>query len=658
MSNTQNIPVPFAQSGTQTAIPTTSTAGQVNLSQGYTSNYSLSLTSNPNALPVERDKFNWLMNLVTTNIIDWQTVAVPQWNSSVSYYAPSLVRYSTSSTAGSEKLYRCIATPPAGTPPTSTAYWEVTPTSTALIGMIPEPDQGQIIVATNLNSVAKGWYEINGVVQACPNAPPTTDTSGVFECYNFGTPNMIFQRFVGAGGNSFVRTFDGANWHGWNQVAYRGTTLESYGITNGLWGRGTDLTSTSNLNTIQPTTGEVHVMTSAPGGGNANFPVTQPGVLFAIGYNLSSSANMTAQTYMGADGSLWARLCVNSVWQAWAPIAFNVQTYINNLLASNNVWTGTNQFNNAVNSTLANGLTWNNVANANASPGGSAGFSGTAGSYKYNYIVNVGGSYGIYNPTNNTWSLNITDQYGTVAFDSAVLSLNNNRARGSVSFLQGCIPTTTSAAARIQFESNGTLSFYALNGNLNGFANRAYVDTGGNFSTTGGASIFSSGNFYSNGGSGAVFGGDGNISGSSIISATRGRGYSDLNSAINDQYWYVMNANQTHNVKLYWDGNLEEWVDGGYQGTIATQSWTSANFWNSSSFLRPDQGSWGGTTISPGTSIVTLPGGGAWAYLYFDMVNSGVSRFACGVAAGGSQIFNSGGGGSVNWGLFFRWRIY
>jgi hypothetical protein len=656
MSNTVNIPVAFGQTGTLTPIPQTDSSGKVNLNQGYTSNYSLDLTSNPNALPVERDKFNYLMNLITTNIIDWQTVAVPQWSSAVSYYPPSLVRYSASSTPGTELLYRAIATPPAGIPPTNTQYWEVEQTSTALMGMIPERDMGQITAATNLNTVAKGWYSINGVLQQCPNAPPTGDISGVLECYTFGTPTMIFQRFKGAGGNEYVRSFDGATWWGWNQIAYRATTLEGYGITNALWGRGTDLGPNTDLNTIRPTTGEVHVQTTIPGSGNRNYPVAQPGVLFAVGYNSGSSSNMTAQTYMAADGSLWARLGTNSNWAAWAPIAFNVQQYINNLLASNNTWTGSNTFNNLLVSALYGGLTWSGMATSNGNSANNAGFLASVNGFKYGFIANSGGGYGIYNFNGSRWSFEILDGAGWTAFDSSFLSLNNNRTYNAPAYIQGCIQPTTSAAARLQFEVDGSISFYALNNNLNGLAGRNYIDRQGNFSSAG--SIFATGNFYTASGGGAVFGTDGNVSNSSIISSARGGRYSDLSSAINDRQFYVTNASFSHDVRLYWDGQMETWVDGGYQGTVATQNWVNGNFWPLNSFLRPDQGSWGGQVIPIGTTGVTLPGGGAWAYMYFDMINSSISRAAIGVAAGGSVIWPYNVGGSTNNGLLLRWRIY
>ncbi len=65
-------PVAFATSGDQTAIPNTGTElGTINFTYGYGSNYSASLTTDPDAKRVDRQHSNYLMYTMTAN---WQAL--------------------------------------------------------------------------------------------------------------------------------------------------------------------------------------------------------------------------------------------------------------------------------------------------------------------------------------------------------------------------------------------------------------------------------------------------------------------------------------------------------------------------------------------------------------------------------------------------------
>ena len=71
---------PFADVGGKTPIPTdTQVSGEVSYEQGWTSKYELDLTTNPDALPIPRQKSNDLMFNVTDNIRQYQTQGTPQW---------------------------------------------------------------------------------------------------------------------------------------------------------------------------------------------------------------------------------------------------------------------------------------------------------------------------------------------------------------------------------------------------------------------------------------------------------------------------------------------------------------------------------------------------------------------------------------------------
>ncbi len=93
--------IPFGSAGDRDAIPATDGAGAVNYTDGYGIDYSLPLDTDPDALVIERGKFNQLMFDVTTNIQQYQQIGAPDFitnadNGGVDYpYAKgAMVRYS------------------------------------------------------------------------------------------------------------------------------------------------------------------------------------------------------------------------------------------------------------------------------------------------------------------------------------------------------------------------------------------------------------------------------------------------------------------------------------------------------------------------------------------------------------------------------------
>lgn len=73
---TSLIKVPFASSGDKTAVPDTDTGGSVNMTQGYGQNYSLDPATDPSAKRIEREKMNWLFNIITSAINEIQVSGV------------------------------------------------------------------------------------------------------------------------------------------------------------------------------------------------------------------------------------------------------------------------------------------------------------------------------------------------------------------------------------------------------------------------------------------------------------------------------------------------------------------------------------------------------------------------------------------------------
>lgn len=218
---TTRIPIAFAQDGTRTAIDLTRPDGIVNLTQGYTDDYSRQLGSDPAAKAIERDRMNWLFNVITSNIMDWQQSAVPQWLAQADYDVPALVRFAPS--GNTENLYRAIVKPPQGTVPTNTQYWEEVLSHTALLARIPMPYRGITTTSTNFNSyVTNGtWVMSAANVATYPNAPGNA-VSGMLEVrLTTDDAQALVQRYTDVNGGIYTRgRTSGGTWTAWITSTY------------------------------------------------------------------------------------------------------------------------------------------------------------------------------------------------------------------------------------------------------------------------------------------------------------------------------------------------------------------------------------------------------------------------------------------------------
>lgn len=71
---------PFAISGDVTTVPNAAPGGgSVSYQDGFGGNYQLPLNSNPDALPINRQQFNQLMQDITSAIAQYQTEGAPDW---------------------------------------------------------------------------------------------------------------------------------------------------------------------------------------------------------------------------------------------------------------------------------------------------------------------------------------------------------------------------------------------------------------------------------------------------------------------------------------------------------------------------------------------------------------------------------------------------
>lgn len=633
------IPLPFARDGTKSPIDNTSPTGIINWTTGYTEDYSRELGADPASKAVERDKINQLFYLVTSNIQDWQQSAVPQWLNGIAYVPPAYVRY-TGSVGQPEKIYRCLNNSAIGILPTNTSFWEEVITTTAMRGLIPMTDQKTVVSPVDFNTLTTGFYAFaaNSVIVGSPNSPAGAG-SGVLEVYVFD--NIIWQRYSDIDGNIYDRGRDSANnWRSWSRQAKSATTLDGYGITDGLYGSG-PLGDVVNLNTLQKR-GEAWARQTVPPANWAalNYPIQLPGALFSFGNFAASNNRVTAQYYHASNNSVWSRINVNGTWLAWQQLVFDPQVIINTILASNNTWTGTNTYQNTV--SFRASMTWQGYAVASDfGTGSELGLRLQRGARTEDILLATDNSFGFFNRGGNHWTVRFVPDESIAHMYSSTINLNSDHAFGNAVITFGSSAVNNSP--RMYSTGDGRMIIESTNGGDNGYATFQFNRNGDFVSPN---RVVATSNLLAGG---ATFQTDGNVSGS--LWASEG-----LYAYVNNRSRYIFNRTANHEVYFYWDGAMQMWVDSAYAGRVVNSSELNA-YWPRNEFLRPDQGSWGAVNFSQGTTSVQLPGGGSWAYwLLCTDQSSGLSISQAGVAAGGS--FVSVGQVAPRAGTMLRWRIF
>lgn len=176
------IDTPFAVDGDLTPVPdSVQPDGSISFPQGYGPNYSLDPESNPTALLIERTKFNYLMNFITTQLQQYQQHATPDFitdtengGSAYSYSNYDRVRYDPGT--GHPVVYQSLKDSNTDLP-TVTASWGIVSVTNSGIprnaqaGGTYNPvaaDLGKII--TRSNSTSAMTDTLPGVSGALPAA--------------------------------------------------------------------------------------------------------------------------------------------------------------------------------------------------------------------------------------------------------------------------------------------------------------------------------------------------------------------------------------------------------------------------------------------------------------------------------------------------------
>lgn len=173
-------PVAFAVSGDQTTIPNTGTeAGVVNFPYGFGSNYSQPLSTNPSALRVPRQQFNYLMYTMTANwqglyqvgIVPWITSA-ENLGTSYSYSKNALVQYSDGNN------YFSLANTNTTTPGTDITKWQL---------WNPSPSAWTVTITASPGSTLAGQTIVaNGSTLMTIPLPSTANDGDTFQVIGIG----------------------------------------------------------------------------------------------------------------------------------------------------------------------------------------------------------------------------------------------------------------------------------------------------------------------------------------------------------------------------------------------------------------------------------------------------------------------------------------
>ena len=229
------IKIPFASSGDKSAMPETDAGGGVNMTQGYGQAYSLDPATDPSAKRIERDKMNWLFNLITQAINEIQVGGVAPFistedngGSPFAYKKGSVVLYNG-------VTYQSLEDNNTTTPPDS-KWAELKNADNGLTRDDPFADikaDGAAAVATALSNLgltytssmnSPGWYKLpGGLIIQWFSGPGLPAGGSQVVTYPIPFPNTMLgiactPGATSAGGGTYgLQSIDPASCRIWNQ---------------------------------------------------------------------------------------------------------------------------------------------------------------------------------------------------------------------------------------------------------------------------------------------------------------------------------------------------------------------------------------------------------------------------------------------------------
>lgn len=250
------IKLPFAGSGDKTAVPDTDASGAVNWTQGYGADYSKDPATDASAKRIEREKFNGLMNAISTAINELQTNGVATFITSAnnggspfSYKIGDVVNYNG-------VVYQSLVNTNTTTPAEGT-NWRLMTSAGSILGA------PKVITASG------------------PYVPGPGVKAILVECVGGG---------AGGGGaqsaNVAAHCIGGSGGAGGTALAFISTLAASYAITIGTGGLGGTIASPTGSDGGTTSFGTDCVATGGIGGGPGNTPaVSTANAIVASGGN-------------------------------------------------------------------------------------------------------------------------------------------------------------------------------------------------------------------------------------------------------------------------------------------------------------------------------------------------------------------------------------
>lgn len=256
--------VPFATSGTKTAIPdAVDASGYVSYTEGYGPNYQL-VKTDPNSKNIERDKMNELFYDITSEIQILQAQGAPDFITSAlnggtaySYSINAVVRYNN-------ELYISLANSNTATP-TDTTKWALLPTA------------GRVQACTYNAAVAGGTADaltgtFTPAITALPAAPGTINVMIRAGSANATTtptfsPNGLTAKTIVKGSNTALVAGDIAGAGHWLELQYD-ATLDKWVLQNPA--TGVTASAVTQIQSVSSSVG-ANALTLGYGGGRLDF---------------------------------------------------------------------------------------------------------------------------------------------------------------------------------------------------------------------------------------------------------------------------------------------------------------------------------------------------------------------------------------------------
>lgn len=124
---------PFASGGDTTAIPeATQPSGDVSMTQGFTYDYERDLATDPAAKAIPRAQDNWLYNVITDALRQYQQVGIPEWITSADNGGSPFAYAQGVLVIKSGVVYQSLVASNTGTPGVDSDKWGVFPLLNAI----------------------------------------------------------------------------------------------------------------------------------------------------------------------------------------------------------------------------------------------------------------------------------------------------------------------------------------------------------------------------------------------------------------------------------------------------------------------------------------------------------------------------------------------